>query len=130
MTSQSSAVHLDVARRSGVSPGMLASDSDRDAAAGLLGEAFAAGRLTADEHAERLQAAYAARTWGDLAAQTSDLPGPSGATAASAAPRITHQIDPCLLCALLIACPPVGIAFLLAARRSGRATGSAHAENR
>lgn len=130
MTSQNSAVQLDVARRASVSPGMLASDSDRDAAAGLLGEAFAAGRLTADEHSERLQAAYAARTWADLAAQTSDLPGPSRAAAASAAPRITQRIDPCLLCALLIACPPVGIAFLLAARRSARATGSAYAEDR
>src|SRR5215469_11901756 len=108
MTSQTSVVDLGVARRAGASPGMLASDSDRDAAAGLLGEAFAAGRLTADEHAERLQAAYAARTWADLAAQTSDLPGPSRATAASA-PRITDQIDPCLLCALLILCPPIGI---------------------
>jgi hypothetical protein len=55
---------------------MLASDSDRDTAAGLLSEAFAAGRLTADEHAERLQAAYAARTWADLALQTARaIPG-------------------------------------------------------
>jgi len=130
MTVQDSAVQLDVVRRASASPGMLASDSDRDAAAGLLGEAFAAGRLTADEHAERLRAAYAARTWADLVAQTSDLPGPSGATAASAAPRITDQIDPCLLCALLILCPPVGIALLLAARRSARAAGSAYAEDR
>jgi len=130
MTVQSSAVHLDVARRAGASRAMLASDSDRDAAAGLLGEAFAAGRLTADEHAERLQAAYAARTWADLAAQTSDLPGPSRATAASAAPGITDQIDPCLLCALLMLCPPVGIAFLLAARRRARAAGTEHAEDR
>src|SRR5215469_12210958 len=101
MTSQTSVVDLGVARRASESPGMLASDSDRDASAGLLGEAFAAGRLTADEHAERIRAAYGSRTWAELAALTSDLPGPAGATAMSPAPRVMDEIDPCLLCALL-----------------------------
>lgn len=57
-----------------------ASDADRDAAAALLGAAFAEGRLTADEHGERISAAYAARTWQQLRQLTADLPGTAGAT--------------------------------------------------
>ena len=44
-------------------PRTLASDADRDHAADLLNAAAAEGRLTADEHGERVRAAYAARTW-------------------------------------------------------------------
>jgi len=44
----------------------LASDSDRDVAADVLNEAFAQGRLTSEEHAERTTRAFAARTHGDL----------------------------------------------------------------
>lgn len=40
----------------------------------LLGEALAAGRLTSEEHAERLEAVYAARTYGELEPLTRDLP--------------------------------------------------------
>ena len=57
-------------------PGMLASDADRDAAAGLLSEAFAEGRLSAGGHGERVRAAYTARTRADLAGLTSDLSVP------------------------------------------------------
>ncbi|MEZ5092612.1 DUF1707 domain-containing protein [Nocardioides sp.] len=53
------------------------SDAEREEAARLLGEHFAAGRLTADEHAERLDAAYAARTRGELPVLFADLPGGS-----------------------------------------------------
>ncbi len=42
-----------------------------------LGEAAGDGRLTLDEHAERVQQAYAARTLGDLAVLTRDLALPS-----------------------------------------------------
>ena len=49
-----------------------ASDADRDAAADLLNEAFAEGRLTADEHDQRLSAAYAARTWLQLRQLTAE----------------------------------------------------------
>ena len=55
---------------------MLASDADRDAAAGLLSEAFAEGRLSAGGHGERVRAAYTARTRADLAGLTSDLSVP------------------------------------------------------
>ena len=57
----------------------LASDADRDAAVRVLNEAFAEGRLTADEHGERVRAAYAGRTWQELAQLTDDLPGPAHA---------------------------------------------------
>jgi len=51
-----------------------AADRDRDEVAVILGEALATGRLTSEEHAERLEAAYSARTYGDLAPLTRDLP--------------------------------------------------------
>lgn len=42
----------------------------------LLGEAVVDGRLTPEEHAERLEQASTARTLGDLAGLTTDLAGP------------------------------------------------------
>jgi len=42
-----------------------------------LSEAAGDGRLTLDEHAERVQRAYAARTLGDLVVLTSDLAAPA-----------------------------------------------------
>ena len=108
----------DVASSAGALPGTLASDADRDTAAGLLSEAFAQGRLTADEHDERARAAYAARTWAELARLTADLPVPAGDAAGR--PAATPGVDRCLLCALLVLCPPAGIAWLVAAWRRSR----------
>jgi hypothetical protein len=51
-----------------------ASDADRDRVADVLREALAEGRLTAEEHAERIEQVYASRTLGDLVPITSDLP--------------------------------------------------------
>jgi hypothetical protein len=51
-----------------------AADRDRDEVAVILGEALATGRLTSEEHAERLESVYAARTYGDLEPITRDLP--------------------------------------------------------
>jgi uncharacterized protein DUF1707 len=56
---------------------LRASDADRERVAALLAEAVADGRLTVEEHAERVQRAYTARTLGDLAGLTQDLAGPS-----------------------------------------------------
>jgi len=53
---------------------LRASDADRDRTAAQLGGALAVGRLTSTEYAERLDAAYAARTMGELAPLTRDLP--------------------------------------------------------
>jgi hypothetical protein len=98
-------------------PQTRASDADRDAAVALLGAAFAEGRLTADEHGERLSAAYAARTWQQLRQLTADLPGTAGATGPRAAPRTAAGPDRCLLCLVLIVCPPAGITWWLLSRR-------------
>lgn len=55
-------------------PGELrAGDADRDRVAAVLSDALADGRLDHDEHEERLQALYRARTLGELAALTADL---------------------------------------------------------
>ena len=51
-----------------------ASDGDREAVAARLNEAVGDGRLTLQEFSERLDLAYAARTRGDLAPLTADLP--------------------------------------------------------
>lgn len=53
---------------------MRASDADRDRTAAVLSNALATGRLTTTEHAERLDAAYAATTLGQLVPLTRDLP--------------------------------------------------------
>ena len=50
------------------------SDAEREAAAADLGEHFAQGRLTADEHAERLEQVWAAKTRGEIAPIFRDLP--------------------------------------------------------
>lgn len=55
-------------------PTLRAGTRDRDACAQVLNEAMAEGRLTADEHDERLSRCYAAVTMGDLAALTADVP--------------------------------------------------------
>ena len=95
---------------------MRASDADRDTAAGLLNAAFAEGRLTAAEHDQRLEAAYAARTWQQLRQLTADLPGPAGAAEPMPPASFTGP-DRCLLWVLLCACPPAGIAWRLLSRR-------------
>ena len=51
-----------------------AGDADRTAVATALGRHMADGRLTVAEYDERVARAYAARTYGDLAALTADLP--------------------------------------------------------
>jgi len=64
---------------------LRASDADRDRAAAVLGGAMATGRLTSAEYAERLDAAYAAKTLGDLAPLTRDLPAEDRAAGAGVA---------------------------------------------
>ena len=55
---------------------LRASDFDRDRVITLLAEAAADGRLTPQEHTERVERAYQARTLGQLAALTVDLVAP------------------------------------------------------
>ena len=56
---------------------LRASDADRDRVLAMLGDAVSDGRLTPDEHAERVQRAFSARTLGELAELTADLAAPS-----------------------------------------------------
>ncbi|MCF6735806.1 DUF1707 domain-containing protein [Blastococcus sp. KM273129] len=55
-------------------PHLRAADSDRAAVASTLGRAMSEGRLTVAEYDDRLARAYAARTFGELAELTADLP--------------------------------------------------------
>jgi hypothetical protein len=61
---------------------LRASDTDRERVADLLREAAAQGRIDMDELEERLEAVYAAKTYGELVPVTRDLP------ADGAAPRL------------------------------------------
>ena len=63
-------------------------DSDRDRAAELLRHAAAEGRITFDELDERISLAYAAKTFADLEALTSDLPGPGVTVPAPVSRRV------------------------------------------
>ena len=65
------------------------SDAEREAAAADLGEHFAQGRLTTDEHGERLEQIWSAKTRGEIAPIFRDLPSPY-ATVASASP-VAHD---------------------------------------
>ena len=69
----------------GDSARMRISDTERDQAASVLSEALAQGRLTAEEHAGRLDQIYAARTRADIVPVVSDLPGASAVLATPAA---------------------------------------------
>jgi hypothetical protein len=55
-------------------PELRASDADRERVAEVLRDALAEGRLDMEEFEERLEAAYKARTYGELAPITRDLP--------------------------------------------------------
>jgi hypothetical protein len=70
---------------------MRASDADRDAVLAELGEHFQAGRLTLEEFDERSDLVLRARTHGELAYLTRDLPAPQLAPAPSAKPRSRHS---------------------------------------
>ena len=57
-----------------MNPAMRAASTDRERAVDVLKAAFAEGRLSQDEYNDRMGRAYAARTYGELAALTADLP--------------------------------------------------------
>src|ERR1700735_5612251 len=60
--------------RSDESPDIRASDSERDAVVARLNEAVGEGRLTLQEFSDRIDEVYSARTRGELAPLTGDLP--------------------------------------------------------
>jgi hypothetical protein len=55
---------------------LRASDNDRERVVAVLAEALADGRLSQEEHSERMSLALTARTLGDLAGLTTDLAAP------------------------------------------------------
>lgn len=59
--------------------GIRASDADRDRIADILRDAVADGRLTPEEHAERIDLVYRAKTVGELEPLVRDLPTGAGA---------------------------------------------------
>jgi hypothetical protein len=71
---------------------MRASSADRERAVDVLKAGFTEGRLTQDEYNDRMGRAYAARTYGDLAALTADLP--AGASPVPAWPVPAYQPPP------------------------------------
>lgn len=62
-------------------PPLRAADVDRDRVAQRLGQAYAEGRLDAEEYQERLDATYQARTHAELEPLVLDLPGVPGEVA-------------------------------------------------
>ncbi|MEV6615315.1 DUF1707 domain-containing protein [Streptomyces sp. NPDC051051] len=66
-------------------PDLRASDADRERVAEVLRDALAEGRLDMAEFEERLDAAYRARTYGELTPLTRDLP----AAGAAASPAVS-----------------------------------------
>ena len=93
---------------------MRAADSDRDQTAELLRRAAAEGRISFDELEERIGRAYAAKTFADLEALTSDLPGPGVRAPAPAAPRYQPAGVPAGTPA-----PSFSVAILSGAERAG-----------
>jgi Flp pilus assembly protein TadB len=66
-------------------------DSEREAAARELGEHFAQGRITAEEHGERLEQVWAARTNAELQPVFRDLPRPRPVQAQTSRPATTPR---------------------------------------
>lgn len=71
-------------------PDLRASDADRERVAEVLRDALAEGRLDMEEFQERLDATYQARTYGELAPITRDLPG----SGTAAVPAVSLTKDP------------------------------------
>ncbi len=68
---------------------LRASDRDRDQVSTVLSTAYAEGRLSLEEHDERLDALLRAKTFDDLVGLTSDLVGPATPTTTPAVgPRV------------------------------------------
>ena len=74
-------------------PHLRAADADRAAVADVLGAHMSAGRLSVAEFDERLSRAYAAKTYGELAELTADLP-PLAASAPAPVPAPRQESAP------------------------------------
>ena len=127
----------DPAPASAPTAGVKASDADREHVIGVLREAFAEGRLTAEEHSARVGQAYSARTYAELAAVSADLPPESAAilppqrsgspatSLTAAADRRTNSLAvAALVCSVIPGLPQLAaIALGVTALRQIRRTG-------
>jgi hypothetical protein len=102
-------------------PQLRASDADRDQVVATLSENFQAGRLTSEELDDRTGRALAARTLGELAELTADLP--AAACPGQAPPPARQHRPACpalaLLVPLLAAVSIVGLVLSVGAGRHG-----------
>ncbi|HEX5595232.1 MAG TPA: DUF1707 domain-containing protein [Micromonosporaceae bacterium] len=73
---------------------MRAADSDREAVAERLRSALNDGRLDLHEYDERLQQAYAAKTYADLRALLTDLPAEAPGQLVPVAPPMPPELVP------------------------------------
>jgi Domain of unknown function (DUF1707)/Cell wall-active antibiotics response 4TMS YvqF len=69
---------------------LRASDADRDTAASVINNALAEGRLTAEEHSDRLDAIYSAKTQAELVPLLDDLPAAGSAAAPVSSPPASN----------------------------------------
>lgn len=93
---------------------LRAADADRDRTAEVLRRAATEGRITFDELDERISRAYAAKTFADLEAVTSDLPGPGVKLPAPATARYQPPEVPAGTPA-----PSLSLAIMSGAKRAG-----------
>jgi hypothetical protein len=87
---------------------MRASSADRERAVDVLKAGFVEGRLTQDEYNDRMGRAYAARTYGELATLTADLP--AGASPLPSWPVPAYQPPPNGTNSMAIASMVLGVA--------------------
>jgi len=113
------------------------SDSEREWAVDVLSKAFAEGRLTAEEHAARVERAYRARTSTELLAVSADLPawplttppsattGDAGTGVSAGAGRRTNSLAVAALICSVLPGPPqlAAIVLAVASLRQIRRTG-------
>ncbi|MEU1224954.1 DUF1707 domain-containing protein [Streptomyces sp. NPDC005828] len=71
---------------------LRASDADRDRIADILRDALAEGRIDAEEHSDRIDAVYRAKTVGELEPIVRDLPG-ARTTGDTAPAAVTYGPD-------------------------------------
>lgn len=79
---------------------LRASTADRERAVDVLKAGYAEGRLTKDEYDDRAGRAFAARTLGELAAVTADLPGGHPAPPAWPVAPVPARTNPLAVAAL------------------------------
>jgi hypothetical protein len=111
---------------------MLAATADRERAIDVLKAGFAEGRLTRDEHDDRVARVYAARTYGELAPLVADLPAGALASvpyylaagcppARAAVPPVINSLAVASLICGLAEVPTLGLSALPAVMLGARA---------